>query len=168
MFRLLNAVRDALIDGLLSNNIRLRLLENNTLTLDDASNQARSLEQAQLHSNSYTDHSSYTAAVNSIDETASDKGCLWSTEEGSIKSAAIFKPSFKKCLYCGNYMHQRSKCPARLAFCHNCGKRDILVKFASVKKILLIQGCLLLLWIIDRLLVPSLIIPKMGYQKLPK
>ena len=117
------AVRDALIDSLLSNNIRLRLLENNTLTLDDASNQARSLEQAQLHSNSYTDHSSYTDAVNSIDETASDKGCLRSTEEGSIKSAAIFKPSFKKCLYCGNYMHQRSKCPARLAFCHNCGKK---------------------------------------------
>ena len=47
-------------------------------------------------------------------------------------------------------------------------KRAILVKFASIKKILLIQGCLLLLWSIDQLLVSSLIIPKMGYQKLPK
>ena len=99
MFRLLNAVILLYeIDGLLSNNIRLLLLENNTLTLDDASNQARSLEQAQLHSNSYTDHS----VVNSIDETASDKGCLRSIEEGSIKFAAIFKPSSKRAKPCSS------------------------------------------------------------------
>ena len=43
------ALRDALIDGLLSPNIRQRLLENNTLTLEEAYKQARSLEQAHLH-----------------------------------------------------------------------------------------------------------------------
>ena len=46
-------VRDAFINGLSSAQIRQRLLENNTLTLDDAFQQARALEQAQSQAASY-------------------------------------------------------------------------------------------------------------------
>ena len=46
-------VRDAFINGISSSHIRQRLLENNTLTLDAAFQQARSLEQAQTQAASY-------------------------------------------------------------------------------------------------------------------
>ena len=46
-------MRDAFIAGMSSNSIRQRLLENLTLELDDAVNQARSLEMAQVHSEAY-------------------------------------------------------------------------------------------------------------------
>ena len=39
-------VRDAFINGISSSHIRQRLLESNTLTMDEAFQQARSLEQA--------------------------------------------------------------------------------------------------------------------------
>ena len=44
------AVRDAFISGMKSQQIRTRLLENNTLTLDEAFSQARALESAIEHS----------------------------------------------------------------------------------------------------------------------
>ena len=47
------AVRDAFISGMASQQIRTRLLENNTLTLDDAFSQARALESAHKHSLTY-------------------------------------------------------------------------------------------------------------------
>ena len=46
-------VRDAFINGLSSREIRVRLLENSTLSLDDTFKQARSLELAQRHSADY-------------------------------------------------------------------------------------------------------------------
>ena len=124
------ALRDALIDGLLSPNIRQRLLENNTLTLEEAYKQARSLEQAHLHSTSYTD-TQFSAAINSTTEpTREDEPAL---------SAAITQnhqkpPASKTCLYCGNYAHHRSRCPARLASCHDCGKRGHFSKVCLSKR----------------------------------
>ena len=47
------AMRDAFITGLLSGVIRHRLLENQTLTLDQAVDQARALDQAQRNSETY-------------------------------------------------------------------------------------------------------------------
>ena len=46
-------IRDAFINGLSSPNIRQRLLENTTLTLDRAFTQARTLDQAQKSSHAY-------------------------------------------------------------------------------------------------------------------
>ena len=53
-------IRDSFISGLTSIHIRQRLLENNTLTLQEALQQARSLESAQTHANSYVDSSKST------------------------------------------------------------------------------------------------------------
>ena len=54
------AARDAFINGLLSSNIRQRLLEINKLTLDKASTQAHSLDLAQKHSLSYPSNQPYS------------------------------------------------------------------------------------------------------------
>ncbi|XP_072389424.1 uncharacterized protein [Diabrotica undecimpunctata] len=47
-------IRDSFINGILSNDIRQRLLENNTITLQDAIVKAQSLESASKHSEAYT------------------------------------------------------------------------------------------------------------------
>ena len=48
-----DSIRDAFISGIISNSIRLRLLENRTLNLEEAFNQARSMEAAERNSNMY-------------------------------------------------------------------------------------------------------------------
>lgn len=82
-------VRDTFISGLTK--ARIRLLENTTLTLDDAYNQARALELAEQQSASYTNPtlpdvtaSQDTAPVKKIETTA----------------ATPF-PSPKTCYFCG-------------------------------------------------------------------
>ncbi|XP_046845651.1 uncharacterized protein LOC124439469 [Xenia sp. Carnegie-2017] len=57
------AVRDAFIAGLLSTNIRQRLLENKTLDLQTAFDQARALDTAQRTSETYADGIPITAAA---------------------------------------------------------------------------------------------------------
>ena len=56
-------VRDAFINGIISQSIRQRLLENVTLSLDTAFTQARSLELAEKSSNQYNNASSILNAV---------------------------------------------------------------------------------------------------------
>ena len=50
-------IRDSFISGLTSTHIRQCLLENNALTLQEALQQARSLESAQTHVSLYVDSS---------------------------------------------------------------------------------------------------------------
>ncbi|XP_046855910.1 uncharacterized protein LOC124449011 [Xenia sp. Carnegie-2017] len=57
------AVRDAFIAGLLSTNIRQRLLENKTLDIQTAFDQARALDTAQRTSETYADGIPITAAA---------------------------------------------------------------------------------------------------------
>ena len=57
------AVRDAFITGLLSTNIRQRLLENKTLNLQTAFDQARALDIAQRSSETYNNFSTTASAV---------------------------------------------------------------------------------------------------------
>jgi len=47
-------IRDSFINGLLSNNIRQRLLENNTLKLEEAITRSRALGMAQKQSEVYS------------------------------------------------------------------------------------------------------------------
>ena len=56
-------IRDAFINGLYSKEIRQRLLENMTLTLDQAFEQARSLEMAYKNSETYNQIYPSSAAV---------------------------------------------------------------------------------------------------------
>ena len=88
-------VRDAFINGLRSPSIRQRLLENHTLTLQQAFEQARTLELAHKHSASFQSPTIHP--------------------EGNQK---------QKCYFCGNDRHPRSKCPARDSICNKCSKKD--------------------------------------------
>ena len=63
------AIRDAFISGMASNTIRQRLLENLELNLDDAVKQARTLELAQAHSESYRCEPRMVAATVEAEDT---------------------------------------------------------------------------------------------------
>lgn len=121
-------IRDAFINGLSSNATRQRLLENKTLDLRTAYDQAHNLEMAEKHSASYSQYETVTA---SAVERRSDHVGLGdrravelegSTEDlGEISAAVSRKDS--KCYFCGYGKHPRYKCPARDAVCNNCKKK---------------------------------------------
>ena len=116
------AIRDSFINGLLDSKIRKRLLENQTLGLQAAFDQARALDQAQRHSEYYTNTGaaqphSYAAAVSEI----TTKSLNTNSNESPSSSAAISEKN-KKCFFCGYNYHTRIKCPAKDSVCHNCEK----------------------------------------------
>ena len=101
-------IRDSFIAGLSSSAIRQRLLENITLSLSQATEQARALELAQVHAQNYS--RSFSAATEA--ETEPDEGPTM---------AAI--PAKWLCYFCGGKKrHPRSQCPATGEECGNCGK----------------------------------------------
>ena len=102
-------MRDAFIRGLKNTSIRARLLENSTLTLQQATEQARALEQAQIRADSYAQNSAAAISTN-IDSNADKKEP--SRKQYSIEGdnqtmfdsyAAAAGASFKKgaCYNCG-------------------------------------------------------------------
>ncbi|GFT42665.1 retrovirus-related Pol polyprotein from transposon opus, partial [Trichonephila clavipes] len=109
-------VRDAFIRGLKCPRIRLRLIENTSMTLDQAFEQARTLESAEVHAASYMGSSFpvQSAAMKTEDF----------LEETVATSAASSSSSrSQKCFFCGNDLHSRTLCPARDVSCRNCGKK---------------------------------------------
>ncbi|XP_012562704.1 uncharacterized protein LOC101238699 [Hydra vulgaris] len=109
-------IRDAFINGLLSNSIRQHLLENKILDLSSAFDQTRFSDVAQQNSNLYSQLTIPTSA--SIQEI---KSLLQKQSMTDNHLAAIAK-SKQLCWFCGNIRHPRTKCPAREAICHKCKK----------------------------------------------
>ena len=121
--RIEEAIVDAFIAGLSSSVIRQRLLENGSLTLDEAFKQARSLDVAQQSAEKYSSGNLYTASTSAslpIETTS----CYGEDE----KTVAFTK---SKCNYCGNASHLRNQCPAREVTCFKCSKKG---HFAKVCK----------------------------------
>ncbi|KAK3880071.1 hypothetical protein Pcinc_015410 [Petrolisthes cinctipes] len=124
------AVRDAFITGLTSSLIRKRLLEKPTLTLEEAVQQARSLEMAQVNAEMYAssfssnNYSTVTAVVDS--DSSPSYASKVPEEENEMPEVAATKSA---CSFCGRLCHPRYLCPARKAICHKCGKRG---HFSSV------------------------------------
>ena len=130
-------VRDSFISGLSSPSIRQRLLEEKDLTLDQAYQKARSMEIAQLQSQSYQGRSSQIN-VNAIDHLSNYTSSETSSSgkmsrpvspelpDGHIN--AVSKRSGHRshdtgsCDFCGNSKHSRAVCPARNVVCHKCNK----------------------------------------------
>ena len=111
------AIRDAFISGLLISSIRLGLLENNTLTLEAAFDQARALESAKKSSDSYRiSHTSNLATTSIVSEDTIGE-CALKTNEKSVMIA-----SNKRCYFCGLKHHPRSRCPAEDATCNKCNR----------------------------------------------
>lgn len=105
-------IREAFISGLSSAPVRQRLLENSTLDLKTAFEQARSLTLAQKHAESFNSIG-YSSAI-----------CDDSDTQQYPHSAAVppTKP-VAKCYFCGLRRHARNNCPAKDALCHTCGKK---------------------------------------------
>ena len=112
--------------------IRQRLLENNTLTLEAAFQQARALEQAQTQAASY--ENGVVGAVSAV--SGNDDGLKsvsqqqqqqqrQQQEELYNNNIAAVKGSNSKdiCFFCGKPRHDRSNCPARDSECRNCKKK---------------------------------------------
>ena len=125
------AIRDAFISGLISPQIRQRLLENSSLDLDTAFENARTLDMAERQSLSYRSVN-ITAAIN---EHKNDPPDMQPDKHSSdsIAAAATFPDA--KCYFCGYSRHQRSKCPAREASCKKCGKVGHFAKVCRSAKV---------------------------------
>ena len=108
-------IRDAFINGLISGHIRQRLLENTTLDLKTAVDQARALEAAQRHSDSYH-QPNYSVTASASVPPAIPTQCEQPTTAATGRSAG------QSCFFCGFARHPRPKCPARDAKCSSCGK----------------------------------------------
>ena len=103
-------IRDAFINGLYSKEIRQRLLENMTLTLDQAFEQARSLEMAYKNSETYNQLYPSSAAV--------EKPIVDELNQSQLNAIS----SKNKCFFCGLNKHPRNSCPAKDSSCNSCGK----------------------------------------------
>ncbi|KAG8171473.1 hypothetical protein JTE90_008887, partial [Oedothorax gibbosus] len=117
-------IRDAFIQSLKCPRIRERLLENTTVTLDKAFDQARALELAELHSASY--------------RTATDSATIASlkrTEDIAAENSvtAVVRTRNAKCFSWGNGRHPRNLCPANDVLCRNCGKKGHFQKVCKSK-----------------------------------
>ncbi|XP_045455495.1 uncharacterized protein LOC123665196 [Melitaea cinxia] len=100
-------IRDAFIAGISSHKIRQRLLENLTLTLDQAYNQALSLETAEINSQSFN-----TVSLNAV---AAKEPTLISPKTQTVHNetcSSVNNPRRRKCFFCGGQIHPRKNCPA--------------------------------------------------------
>nr|XP_053654845.1 uncharacterized protein LOC128703986 [Cherax quadricarinatus] len=115
------SIRDAFISGLQSPIIRQRLLENKTLDLAAAFDQARALDSAQKNSEVYS-----TAQPSRVVSAAiPDQD---SCNEVTVEPASVTAAAGTVCFFCGFSRHPRPKCPAREAMCHKCHKKGHFAK----------------------------------------
>ena len=123
------SIRNAFITGLSSSPIRERLLENIDMTLQQAVDQARSMESAHRHANQYS--SQYTP-LNAVYPSANDQSTT-KLDEDECVNAVSHNRKFS-CYFCGGPRHERSKCPANQTQCKNCGKMGHYARVCRGKK----------------------------------
>lgn len=138
-------IRDAFINGLLSNSIRQRLLENTNLNLSTSVDQARALDVAHKTSESYSRSpiSGVTAAaseaagssgessaamgrLNRVENSASEVSSGPAVSADSNACASVNAKS--RCFFCGGSRHNREQCPAKNAKCLKCHKHGHFAK----------------------------------------
>ncbi|XP_054266993.1 uncharacterized protein LOC128989150 [Macrosteles quadrilineatus] len=115
-------IRDAFIRGLISQSIRQRLLENLTLTLEEAYNQAITLESAENQAVSYI-----SSPCNSISQSTpkdvdvTDTNVSQAASDSSSHQLSSIRR--EKCFFCGRSRHSRANCPAKDSVCNICDKK---------------------------------------------
>ncbi|XP_050737164.1 uncharacterized protein LOC127008809 [Eriocheir sinensis] len=108
------AIRDAFITGLASPTIRQRLLERETLSLNEAVQLARSLDTAQRNAEGYS--SPVTPGNVSAAPALTSEASVNTTDTVAAASQS------QSCFFCGGKRHPRSRCLARASVCRRCGK----------------------------------------------
>nr|XP_024217009.1 uncharacterized protein LOC112210843 [Halyomorpha halys] len=113
-------IRDSFINGLLSPQIRQRILEETkTLSLEEVIQRAQALELAQKQADGYTHGASDLACAG----TSAIPSCVLSTDKDrdcSEDVCAGMRAGKNKCYFCGFDRHPRSSCPALESECRNC------------------------------------------------
>lgn len=112
-------IRDSFINGILSTEIKQRLLENKSLDLQTMYDQARALESARNNMLSYTN------------ETTDRQVSAVETDE----SSCIASNSKAKCYFCGFDKHVRSRCPAKDQTCNRCNKKGHFARVCRYKPV---------------------------------
>ena len=141
------SIRDAYIAGMESNFIRQRLLEKETLTLDEAVTLSCTLDIAQKNADSYKSVSFQSATNAAVDTGWSGQGrgecddpnlsaIKSKTKSFNRKPQPSFTPSYSAqssstCWFCGKERHPRSNCPARNHHCQKCGKLGHFAKLCN-------------------------------------
>ena len=115
-----DCVRDTFITGLRSNIIRQLQLENKTLHLNIAIDQARALHAAQKNSEAYT--YSQTPIVGAVSQKNTSTS-VQSMDPINVCCAASANTKYK-CFFYGGSHHNRSVCAARNATCFKCKKES--------------------------------------------
>ena len=107
-------LRDALVAGLASGEIRARLLEldDSHATLEECVSLANAIEISTECSSKF--RSTKDVPDHETIPTVAASKNSYSFRETTQKN--------RKCFFCGRSVHQRDKCPARTDKCHNCGK----------------------------------------------
>ncbi|CAB0020558.1 unnamed protein product [Nesidiocoris tenuis] len=110
-----DCARDAFVKGLVSSDIRQKLLENSILSLDEAAAKARAIESSVKQSQIYCSHSSNMSEP------------VFSSTQNSNHNAKEIAPvsalQTRKCYFCGSTrLHPRIECPARDSVCSLCKK----------------------------------------------
>ena len=108
-------IRDAFINGLQNNHICQRLLENKTLDLQTAIDQARSLDVAQQSSTSFS-QPSIPEGIAPIPRGEFEKCSINDTSLAAVNYKG--KQNTQPCWFCGNSCHPRNKYPAKDDACH--------------------------------------------------
>ena len=123
-------IRDAFISGILSNQIRQRLLENKTLDLKTMFDQARALDSAMRSSESYSAPQPVTTAATASEIVHQNQV---DSQVDSTHSDSTLAAANPKCFFCGNFKPLCSKCPARDVICNKCQKRGHFAKVCRGK-----------------------------------
>ncbi|GFY21843.1 hypothetical protein TNCV_1169871 [Trichonephila clavipes] len=96
------------------------------MTLDQAFEQARTLESAEVRAASYMGSSFPVPSAAMKTEDFSDETVATSAASSSSSSRS------QKCFFCGNDLHSRTLCQARDVTCRKCEKRDITSECANL------------------------------------
>lgn len=114
------AILDAFVAGIASSSIRQRLLENSSLTLEQASSQAQSLDLAQKNATLYAAPTLTDLSASLLDQRETMSDANSSRENVASETLGAVR---SKCFFCGNLYHPRNKCPAKEVTCFKCSKR---------------------------------------------
>ena len=119
-------IRDSFINGLISSEIRKRLLENDTLPLEDAVAKARAIEAGSRHAQYYISHAPPHASTAATTHPTHSRLSTSSDYPDETVMALNRQKTGRKqesCWFCGKSRHPRSECPAREALCQSCKRK---------------------------------------------
>ena len=134
------SIMHSFISGISSNFIRQRLLESETLTLEQAFTMSRTLDLAQKNAENYSSSSSNVASSVSVDTGWNGQPNTSQQDQNvsavrpksgttSQRGPKYSNSSQESCWFCGGYRHPRKDCPAKDTNCLKCGKVGHFAKY---------------------------------------